>query len=267
MSFLTERFFQLLETHKIYERMNDEASLKHFVESHIVCVWIYNYLLRDLHKEVAQNLQPLSSGEQKEATRLIAELILEEEVEEQEDGSLMSHMEIYLESMQDLGADVGPIMSFLDMLESGISLADAIDKAGFPEAAQHYLQKLSECFLLPLHQRAAVLFYEGEPYIPDSFLTKLGNMSANIKVSRLLDYFERHIEGLKRPGFSAIGRIVELFCGDDEVLNLEAEARAESVMKLRHELWSSLLDQLGDQSSNLLKRGKRSNLRLITTAV
>jgi hypothetical protein len=230
-------------------------------------VWIYNYLLRDLHHEVTRNLQPISGLSQKEATRLIAELIIEEEVEEQPDGSLMSHMEIYFEAMQDLGADIGPIMSFLDLLESGTPMLKAANEAGFPKAAQGYIEKVIPLFNLPLHERAALLFYEGEPFIPDSFLHRLSQMSSNIKVSRLLDYFERHIEGLKRPGFSASGRLVEIFCGEDESLNQAAEERAEAIMKLRLELWTDVMGSLGDKSLNSQSATRRSNLKLITTAV
>ena len=92
----------------------------------------------------------------------------------------------------------------------------------------------------PLHERAAVLFYEGEPYLPDDFLYQLQGMGESSQ--RLLEYFERHIEGIKQPGFSASGRLVELFCGDDETLNQEAERAAELIMKKRIELFNSIYE-------------------------
>ena len=266
MSFMTERYFQLLETHRIYDRLHDEASLRLFVEHHVICVWIYNYLMRDLYQEIANHIQPMSSQVQKEAIRLISELVLEEEVDEQNDGTLISHMEIYLEAMQDLGADVGPIMSFFDLLESGKDWVEAARQAHFPIESQLYFEKINVFFESPVHERAALLFYEGEPYVPDSFLNKLNVLSQTAKTARLLEYFEKHIEGLKRPGFSAIGRLVELFCGDDEDLNAAAEARAEEAMKIRLEFWGQIAGKLSDKDSSS-SRLQRSNLRLITNAV
>lgn len=43
MSFITERYFQILENHKLYERVNDEQSLRLFMEHHVICVWSYNF--------------------------------------------------------------------------------------------------------------------------------------------------------------------------------------------------------------------------------
>lgn len=263
MSFMTERYFQMLETHKLYDRICDEKSLRTFVEHHVICAWSYSYLLKNIHQELVNGMHTLISQEQKEALRLISELILDEEVEEQHDGSLMSHMEVYMEAMQDLGADMGPIVTFFDMQEAGADWQDSLAAAQFSPAATRYIQMIGGFFERPLHERAAVLFYEGEPYIPDLFLSKLGQLSSRFPTHRLLDYFERHIEGLKRPGFSAAGRLVEIFCGDSDAHNEAAEKAAECVMKARIELWNQVSSELNipDQIPD------RKGLRLITNVI
>lgn len=247
MSFMTERYFQILENHKLYGLVVGEAALRSFVEHHIVCVWAYRFLLRDIHQELLKQVLPLATQAQKEAMRLIAEIVLDEEVEEQSDGTLLSHMEIYIEAMQDLGANMEATVSFFDLLEAGADWRVAIQQAGFPEAATNYARRILSCLGRPLHERAAVLFYEGEPYIPDSFLTLLANPRQAPQADRLLEYFERHIEGIKRPGFSSSGRLVELFCGDDLDMNDDAEGIAEEAMKARIDLWNSLAEQLEDK--------------------
>lgn len=264
MSFMTERYFQMLESHKLYDRIFDDYSLRLFVEHHVVCVWSYNYLLRNIYQELVSMIQPLNSQAQKEALRIISEAILEEEVEEQTDGSLLSHLEIYLEAMQELGADVGPILSFFDMQESGASWQESLAASHFPASVAQYARSMGELFERPLHERAAVLFYEGEPFIPDTFLNRLGQLGARHDVNRLLDYFERHIEGLKRPGFSTSGRLVEIFCGDNPQLNDEAEKAAEQAMQIRIDLWNKLSDNLG---AGPAKASPRRNLRLVTGAL
>ncbi len=263
MSFMTERYFQMLETHKLYERVSDENALRTFVEHHVICVWSYSFLLRNIYQELVSVIHPLNSQGQKEAIRLISEIILDEEVEEQHDGSLMSHMEVYMEAMQDLGADLGPIVTFFDMQDAGADWQDALEAAEFSPAITEYARCIGSFFKRPLHERAAILFYEGEPYIPDQFLSKLGLLSSKHRTHRLLDYFERHIEGLKRPGFSAAGRLVEIFCGDSDAFNEAAEKAAECAMKARIEFWN----QVGLEIKTPDQTPDRKGLRLITNAV
>jgi hypothetical protein len=267
MSFITERYFQILENHKLYERVNDEQSLRLFVEHHVICVWSYNYLLREIHQELVSLIHPLNSQSQKEAIRLASELILEEEVEEQQDGSLLSHFEIYLEAMQDLGANISPIVSFFDLQDSGQNWQTALKHARFPTAVSRYARKMSRFAQAPLHERAAALFYEGEPFIPDSFLLRLGQLDSSVKVGRLLDYFERHIEGLKRPGFSASGRLVEILCSNDEQMSREAEQAAEEAMKNRVELWNFMSEQLESLPAPIKKPRPATTLRLVSTSL
>ncbi|MCX6128769.1 MAG: DUF3050 domain-containing protein [Proteobacteria bacterium] len=268
MSFITERYFQILENHKLYERIYNEQSLRIFVENHVICVWSYNFLLRQIHQELVSHIHPLNSQLQKEAIRLVSEIILEEEVEEQGDGSLLSHLEIYLEAMQDLGADISPIVSFFDLQEAGASWQSALKHASFSLPLARYARQISRLGQRSLHEKAAALFYEGEPFIPDSFLVKLGQLGPKLKVARLLDYFERHIEGLKRPGFSASGRLVEIFCGEDQNMSLAAEKAAEEAMKNRIELWNHLYDSmLSDPPESEVKKARPSTLKLVSPAL
>jgi hypothetical protein len=264
MSFITERYFQILDNHKLYERVNDEQALRLFVEHHVICVWSYNFLLREIHQELVGMIHPLNSQSQKEAIRLVSEMVLEEEVEEQQDGSLLSHFEIYLEAMQDLGANIGPIVSFFDLQDSGQNWQTALKHARFP-AVSRYARKMSRFAQAPLHEKAAALFYEGEPFIPDSFLLRLGQMGNTVKIGRLLDYFERHIEGLKRPGFSASGRLVEILCNNDEQMSMEAERAAEEAMKNRVELWNYLTEQLEALPEPIKKTRPAPTLRLVSS--
>lgn len=258
MSFMTERYFQILETHKLYKNVNDEASLRTFVEHHILCVWGYGFLLRNLYQDLVGRVAPLASQPQKEAQRLIAEIMIEEEFEEQADGSLLSHLELYLEAMQAVGADMGPTMSLFDMVEAGESWKIGLQQSNFPSLAARYARCILSFADRPLHERAALLFYEGEPFIPDNFLAQLAGLPGT---EGLVEYFERHIEGLKKPGFSASGRLVELFCGDDAQLNDEAEKAAELIMNLRIELWNEISDQIEEKQT--VKAAPRNHLKLV----
>ena len=179
--------------------------------------------------------------------RLISEIILDEEVDDLGDGRILSHLELYLEAMEDLGCNMTPILAFFDLLDEGIGSEKAFDFVNFPDEVVSYARFGMKILEKPIHARAAALFYEGEPFIPDRFLLRIDQMGRRLKVGRFIDYMERHIEGLKRPGFSAAGRLVELLCQNDANLNREAEMIAEAVMNRRIELWDAIatgLDRL-----------------------
>ncbi len=259
MSFMTERYFQILENHKLYKKIQDETALRIFVEHHILCVWGYGFLLRNLYQDLVGRIVPLASHPQKEAQKLIAGIMIEEEFEEQADGSLSSHLELYLEAMQLIGADMGPTMSLFDMFENGQSWKIGLQQSHFPSLAARYARCILSFAERPLHERAAILFYEGEPFIPDNFLCQLAHLGPASE--GLIEYFEHHIEGLKKPGFSASGRLVELFCGDDVQLNDEAEKAAELIMNLRIELWNEIYDRIAEKEGTV--PAPRNHLKLV----
>lgn len=241
MSFLTERLFQVLESHPLYQLLTNANALGYFLERHVICAWSYGQILHSLQKDMVAAAFPLRSDGHKEALHLISELVMQEEVCASPAGRYFSNFELYLEAMQDLKCDVTPMLCFLDFLEHGVPAATAIEQSQFaPEIvtyARHTLHLLSK----PVHARAAALFYEGEPFIPDRFLYQLHFMLPNFPVAKILEYFEGHIEGLKRPDFSAARRLVEVFCQNDFRLNREAEQAAETALAQRLDLWNTLV--------------------------
>src|SRR5690606_10947945 len=154
------------------------------------CVWSYNALLRSLQKDLIALSMPINSDPHKEAIRLISEIILDEEVDDLGDGRFLSHLELYIEAMQDLDCDVAPILGFFDLLETRLDIDKAIEYSEFPEEAKIYARQTTELLTRPLHCRAAALFYEGESYIPDFFLYQVDELAPHAAVDRLLDYLE-----------------------------------------------------------------------------
>ena len=244
MSFLTERLFQVLDQHRIYEMMSSRSTLIHFMERHVICVWGYHRLLHSLQKDIIALSQPLNSDPYKEVIRLIHQIVLDEEVDQMGDGRITSHLELYLDAMEDIGCNLSPILTMFDLLENGIPAKKAIRSSGFPREAVTYGNFLIQAISRPLHERATVLFYEGEPFIPDAFLSKLESLSSFLEVDGFLDYMERHIEGLKKPGFSAAGRLVEVLCNSNIEMNDAAENIAEIVLRKRIDLWDAIADGL-----------------------
>jgi len=265
MSFMTERLFQLLESHKVYDKIHDSKTLSAFMEYHIICVWAYDALLKSLQKDLLGHATPLLSDEQKEAIHLICEIALEEQVEALPDGGFQSHMELYLDNMVDENCDTAPTLEFFRNLEHSVPIPRALRRSGFDKPVVDYGLAIMKILESEPHKKAAALFYEGEPFIPDTFLIRLNELSENPTAEGLIDYFERHIEGLKRPGYSSAGRLVEIFCDTNTTNHEECEAIAQQLMRHRLELWDRLddkIEQLKPQKPSVLEN-TLPNLRLI----
>lgn len=230
----------------------------------MICVWVYHTLIKNLYAELVDNLRCINSIEQKECLRLITEVILDEVVEDQGDGHIQSHLELYISSMEEIGANVGPILTFFDLIEKDKDLYRALRCANLPEEVTRYCKVIFPLLNAPAFQKAAVLFYEGEPYIPDRFLVNIEALLPKLEVNGLLDYFESHIEGLKRPGFSASGRLVEILSSYQTSYQADAERTAERVMRARLDLWNSISYSLEDYSEKIGVRSEIPNLTVIS---
>lgn len=265
MSFMTERLFQLLESHKVYDKIHDSKTISAFMEYHIICVWAYDALLKSLQKDLLGHATPLLSDEQKEAIHLICEIALEEQVEALPDGGFQSHMELYLDNMVDENCDTTPTLEFFRNLEHSVPIPRALRRSGFDKAVVDYGLGIMKILESEPHKKAAALFYEGEPFIPDAFLIRLNELSEIQAAEGLIDYFERHIEGLKRPGYSSAGRLVEIFCETNSTNHEECEAVAQQLMRQRIELWDRLADKLEElqPQNSPLRENALPNLRLI----
>ena len=265
MSFLTERYFQILESHRLYTALTRREALATFTEYHVVCAWSYNALLRSLQRDIFTQSLPINSDAHKEAIRILSEVAIEEQANESDDGQFISHLELYLDAMEDLGANTAPIIGFFDILAGGVGAAKAVEYADFCPEVAAYARTTVRLLERQFHERAAGLFYEGEYFIPDRFLHQLNRLTPAVPVDRLLEYFDGHIEGLKRPGYSAAGRLVEIFTADDEILSEEAEQVGEQVMRQRVHLWNTVYDLVASQPEEMspVPPINRSHLALV----
>ena len=84
MSFITDRYYQMLKNHRIYGLVNNQKTLSYFMERHVICVWIYHTLLQSLYQELVDGMQTINSDDKKECMRLVTEVVLDEVVEDLE---------------------------------------------------------------------------------------------------------------------------------------------------------------------------------------
>ena len=150
---------------------------------------------------------------------------------------------------------------FCRKFRSGFSY-EAVDSSSLSQSVKRYLSNSLPILDLSLHEKASALFY-GVNYIPDEFLSNLSVYHGD-KVDNLITYYQRHIEGLKKPGYSSTGRMIEILCEHSSERFDEAEVIAERVMKNRISLWVKLVEEFEAKEMNLVKNDPK--LKLVYSA-
>ena len=98
-----------LVNHKIYSKISSVDELKIFMENHIYAVWDFMSLLKALQVNLTCIKNPWIPSDNTQAARFINEIVLEEETDEIKGGGVISHFELYLEAMKQIGANTSKI--------------------------------------------------------------------------------------------------------------------------------------------------------------
>jgi hypothetical protein len=233
--------------HPLYARVHDAASLRVFMRAHAFCVWDFQSLLKALQRGLTCVDVPWFPTADPTARRLINEIVLEEESDEDSDGGYISHYELYLRAMAAAGADTGPIEGFVAALRGGAPLEQALARPDLPPGVAQFVRTtLSIALAGEPHRLAAAFTYGREDVLPGIFQRLVEQLAerAPAQWSGFLDYLHRHIEyDGERHGPLSHALLARL-CGDDRRLWREAQETARQAMEARVALWDALSAEL-----------------------
>ena len=230
--------------HPAYKAIQTLDDLKIFMEHHIFAVWDFMSLLKALQNKLTCTQVPWVPVGNPQARYLINEIVCGEEsdVAYGKAGHL-SHFELYLEAMQQIGADTQAIENLLSNLKNGVSLNQAISDSSIPESARTFLHFTFNVIEQgEPHIIAAVFTFGREDLIPNMFRTLVADMYKQFpeQVDIFNYYLERHIEvDGDHHGHLALEIIAEL-CGEDEQKWAKVTEYAQKALEYRNELWNGV---------------------------
>jgi hypothetical protein len=236
---------RLLE-HPLFARVSGLSELTEFMEIHVFAVWDFMSLLKSLQRAFTCVEVPWAPPANREAARLINEIVLGEESDEVAPGITMSHFELYLGAMKDCGASTEAIEKFLSRIHAGETVTDALARPEVPSPVRAFVAStLSFCTRKP-HEAAAAFLYGREDVIPDMFRRILGRAGALAapQSARLRVYLERHVEIDGGSHGPMAHRLMRALCGNDPVKWTEAAAAAAEALAARERLWNETLESL-----------------------
>lgn len=226
---------QLVE-HQVYKKLNSVENIKKFMQVHVFAVYDFMSLLKSLQRDltcVSIPWKPAPYGA--EIGRFINEIVVGEETDLDHNGVACSHFELYVRAMQEVGADISGVLSFVEINEySKLSPAVA-------EFVKYNLDLASSGKTVEV---ASAFFWGREKLIPEIFEKTVNVLeSENANCPRLLYYLKRHIE-LDGDEHGPLARkLLDRLMIDDESKELAHEAAKRS-LELRLQLW--------DHAANLM---------------
>ena len=138
-----------LLNHSVYSQVKDLESLKVFMGSHVFAVWDFMTLLKSLQKQITCVHTPWLPLKDTFSARFVNEIVLAEETDEVRPGCYMSHFELYLQAMEEVGADTKHILGFLHELRTGwgSTPGKALRPLPIPESIKNFCTKHCGIFL------------------------------------------------------------------------------------------------------------------------
>ena len=241
-----DQLMQELTDHNLYERLKNIEDVKTFTEYHVFAVWDFMSLLKALQTSLTCTQTPWTPKGNSNTARFINEIVLGEETDVDSDGKYRSHFEMYLDAMEDIGADTNQIKQFVEYLKKGQTITEALDKTGVNPAIKDFVTFTFSVIETGNDHMIASAFTHGrEGLIPEVFIEILNKSSylTNNSYRSMKYYLERHIEidGDEHGPLSL--KMIEELCDTPEK-TYEADAVAKESIQQRIKLWDAIAEAI-----------------------
>ena len=243
---------QLLD-HPVYAEVASVEDLRRFMEDHVFAVWDFMSLLKRLQQDLTCTKVPWFPADNARAARLINDIVIGEETDVDPDGSYVSHLDLYLRAMVDVGASTRQFDAFRSMARVGVSVETAMVRTGVSSHVQAFVaHTMTLARSGSTEEVLAAFFYGREDIIPEMFsrlqktLPGARHNNDNDPLRHFVYYIERHIE-LDGDSHGPMGReLLEGLVADSPQRDERALRAACNSIKARIELWNGTLNTLRD---------------------
>jgi hypothetical protein len=235
--------------HRLYSSLQDRRAVQVFMDHHVWAVWDFMSVLTRLQTDLTCVALPwVPSDADAAARRLVNEIKLGEESDEHPNGGWTSHFELYVQAMEEVGANTDPVLEVMAVLNSQGEARSSTDVAalarecGAPPGAGDFVASTFDLVTRGSTLEVAAAFALGrERLIPEMF----GRLVDGDGEGRLLaEYLRRHIELDEGEHGPLANRLVEELAGEDPAAWRAVEGAAAESIGSRLQLWDAVVAEL-----------------------
>lgn len=238
---------QALLGHRLYDHLRSLVDLAVFMEHHVFAVWDFMSLLKALQNRLTCVGVPWLPHGSPQVRRLVNEIVLGEESDVLPDGGALSHFELYLKAMTEVGADSSRMQNLIHRLQNGTTISEALEQSGAPATVAAFVRNTFDVIERGrAHEIAAAFTYGREDLIPEMFTQLVHSLDRQLpgRMATLRYYLERHI-ALDGEEHGEMGRnMVDILCHGDPVVEEEALQAAVDALQSRILLWDGIAEEL-----------------------
>ena len=236
-----------LISHPLYESLDSKKKLVCFMENHVFAVWDFMSLIKALQRNLTCVDVPWTPNSNNFAGKLVNEIVLAEESDIDLNNNPKSHFELYLDSMQLLGANTKAINSFIEEINLTKSYEQSVKKVNIADELKEFMDFTFKIINSNKnHVIASVFTFGREDLIPDMFIEIVKKLSKeeSIKADLLIYYLERHIElDADEHGPMAL-KMIQNLCGNNDEKWKEATDSSLEALEMRIKLWDFIYKQI-----------------------
>ena len=243
---------QEIINHKVYSAIKDIEDLKIFMQYHVFAVWDFMSLLKTLQNNLTCTTVPWFPKGSADTRHLINEIVVGEESDVDLNGIRKSHFELYLDAMNQIGADTSVINNFIAELKNTGDFNSAYSISETPQEAQDFVN-----FTFKIidsnknHLQSAIFTFGREDLIPGMFISIVNDIYKNVpeSVSVFKYYLDRHIEVDGDHHSHLALQMTSNLCGENNNSWDEAELATIESLQKRLNLWDGAYRQILKRNS------------------
>jgi hypothetical protein len=235
---------QLLLNNGLYQRLETLADLRRFMEHHIFAVWDFMSLLKALQRDLTCVSVPWVPTPNPATRRLINEIVLGEETDVDLQGRPVSHFELYVQAMEECGANTAPIRRLVAAIAAGRPVTQALTEAQVPASVREFVETTFDIINSGKpHAVASAFTFGREDLIPAMFRRLVGELRDRFpgQLDTFVYYLDRHIELDEEVHAPLAEQMVRELCGDDPIRWQECQQVAVRCLEARMVLWDGIV--------------------------
>lgn len=235
-----------LASHPVFSSIKTIEDLRLFMSWHVFAVWDFMSLLKHLQRKLTCVDLPWVPPANPVAARLINEIVLGEECDDMPGGGHLSHYEMYLQAMKEIGASTEQIENFIQRIRSGISVEAGLKAVDADPVVRRFVTStINAASKGNVHQVLGSFFFGRENVIPSMFRSLLAQWQMDEKDAPMFVYYlNRHIELDGDSHGPAAWKIINELAGGDPVAIGQIKSAADEAINARLALWDGLAHAL-----------------------